>query len=61
MAPDILLHCPNLQAVILGIGLCMAEKLCWLFSNFFSSVQVGALAKWVFQKGTMQQQPEIGH
>ena len=28
VAPDILLHCSDLQAVILGVGLFMAERLC---------------------------------
>lgn len=27
-APDILLHCPNMQAVILGVGLLLVERLC---------------------------------
>ena len=28
VAPDILLHCSDMQAVILGVGLFMAERLC---------------------------------
>ena len=27
-APEVLLHCPNLQALILGVGLFIAEQLC---------------------------------